>query len=279
MRGFVGDLGQPRTAWARHVPVLGALGCLAAFGLWQLTGRRDPEVATWVSDLGVLPVGVAATATCAWAAARANLPRLRGAWALVAVAFGCWLTGDVIWFVSDAILRQQPFPSAADVFYLAFYPALVAALLRFPAAPRSARQRAALGFDVATVFVAATMLVWYLVIGPIATSDHTPVIETVLSVAYPVGDLLVLFALLTALARGIAATPRRSIALLGVGILLALAADLAFSYLALHDDYVAGSWPDTLWLAALLLVVVAAWPEPVPETRARTVVEPSPRSR
>ena len=89
---------------------------------------------------------------------------------------------------------------------------------------------------------------------------HREPLEIALSVAYPVGDLVVLFGLLAILARGIGETPTRAVVCLVVGVTCFLAADLSFGYLSLHHQYRAGDWPDTLWLAASLLVVVAAWP-------------------
>src|SRR4051812_6781027 len=233
---------------------------LLAVGLWQLVGRHNADVATWVSDLAPLPAGAAAVATAAWAARRAPTPRLRRAWILVATAFALFALGDAIWFVYEVLLGDSPYPSLADVAYVAMYPMLVAALLTFPVARRSRRQRATLMFDYGIVFLAAALGVWYLVIGPTALHSSASPLEIVLSVTYPVGDLVVVFGLLTVLARGIAETPRRAVYGLFAGVVCFLASDLAFGYLSLHNRYRARDCPDTLWLAATLCVGIAAWP-------------------
>jgi diguanylate cyclase (GGDEF)-like protein len=234
---------------------------LAAFGVWQLTGRHGTATTRWISDLAALPAFVGAVGTALWAAGRARSSRLRRAWLLTAAAFVLYLGGDALWFVYDVVLEQSPYPSFADVFYLAFYSLIVAALVAFPVAERSNRERATLVFDFGTVFVGALMAVWYLVIGPTALDSRADRLEVALSLAYPVADLVVLFGLLTVLARGIAETPRRAVACLAAGVTCFLVADLAFSFLSLHDRYRPGDWPDTLWVAAPLFVFVAAWPD------------------
>jgi diguanylate cyclase (GGDEF)-like protein len=276
--------GGPRPV--RHAPTL-LVPCvvaavyLAAFGTWQLFGRGDADAARWVSDLAPLPAGAAAVATALWAARRAPTPRLRLAWRLLASAFGLFALGDAVWFVYEVGLGESPYPSAADAAYLAMYPVLVAALLAFPVARRSRRQRATLMFDYAVVFLAAALGVWYLVIGPTATGSDASRLEIALSVTYPVADLVVLFGLLTVLARGVGDTPRRAVIGLFAGVACFLASDLVFGYLSIHDRYRAGDFPDTLWIAASLLVVIAAWPAAPRLARATpaTVDEPGLFSR
>jgi len=256
----MGGASSSRRAPSLVMPCLAAAVYLTALGLWQLFGRDSASVARWVSDLAPLPAGAAAVATAVWASRRAPTPRLRLAWILVAAAFGLFALGDAVWFVYEVVLGDSPYPSAADVAYLAMYPVLVAALLAFPAARRSRRQRATLTFDYGIVFLAAALGVWCLVIGPTALHSHASRLEIVLSVAYPVADLVVLFGLLTVLARGIGDTPRRGVYGLFAGVACFLVSDLAFGYLSLHHQYRAGDWPDTLWIAASLCVVIAAWP-------------------
>src|SRR5581483_9033198 len=48
-------------------------------------------------------------------------PRLRRAWTLVAASAVAYLVGDVVQTVYE-LAGRRPYPSAADLFYLAFYP-------------------------------------------------------------------------------------------------------------------------------------------------------------
>jgi len=117
------------------------------------------------------------------------------------VAFSAWFAGDVVWCIYELILHQQPFPSLADVGYLAFYPCAVWALLTFPAPRRRRNEWVKLGLDALTVLLCAAMGIWYLVVGPIVHDSSGQGLATVLNVAYPVGDLVLFFGVLVVLMR------------------------------------------------------------------------------
>lgn len=177
-------------------------------------------------------------------------------WALVAL--GCALTaaGEIIWEVYEA-LGRNPFPSVADVLYLAGYPALGAGfvlLARGRARDRS-RAHAAL-LDAAIVTVAAGVVVWVLLLQPYAADSSLTLAERALSAAYPLADLLLL-ALLVRLLFG-PGPPSPAFALLASGAVLTIAADTTFAVLELSGGYAAGSWVDAVWLAGYLCTGAAA---------------------
>jgi len=234
------------------VLVTGLLIAAPYTGLWH--GRA----LDYLSDLSPVAVGLVAVLTAGRAAADRGVdPGLRKAWRRLAIAFGCWWTGDFLWFVIHTLLRRDPFPSPADVAYLAFYPWAAAALLSFPSAVvRRRSDWTKLGLDALTVLLCAAMGVWYLVIGP-AVHDHTASgLEMGLNLAYPVGDLLILFGMVVSLMRGTTAG-NRSLRLLVAGVGSLVVADVAFAHLSLTNDY-SGGWPDAFWLAAWCLFFLAA---------------------
>jgi hypothetical protein len=55
-------------------------------------------------------------------------PRRRVAWYALAVGQLLFFGGDVLWNVYELVLQESPFPSLADVLYLAGYPALMGGL-------------------------------------------------------------------------------------------------------------------------------------------------------
>src|SRR4051812_35117679 len=76
-----------------------------------------------VRDFGPVALGLVATFAAFRVAHRPGTdPAVRRAWRRLAIAFGCWWIGDLIWFVYEIPLGQSPFPSIADLAYLAFYP-------------------------------------------------------------------------------------------------------------------------------------------------------------
>src|SRR2546421_1085669 len=75
-------------------------------------GVLNGRVLDYVNDLGPVALGIL-TVTFAWrVGGRPDVdPTLRQAWRRLAVAFGCWCAGDVLWFVYETLLQRHPFPS------------------------------------------------------------------------------------------------------------------------------------------------------------------------
>lgn len=240
--------------------LVGAFLYFVAFVLWQVLGRSDAAAVTVVADAGFLPMSLVA-AVLAWRVAltRSIDRRTRRAWAFLGGAFVLNLLGDSLWFLYEVVWGRSPFPSPADAPYLLFYLVLLAGLLTFPVAPRSRHERRTLALDIGTVLVAASMAIWYLVLGPTAVAEGSKPLTTMLSVAYPVGDLVLLFGIAMVLTRGSLAKSRHALTLLLVGIGGYVVSDVAFGSLSLHDAYRSGDWPDTIAMLATLLVAASAW--------------------
>ena len=228
------------------------------FVLWCGFHWGGASARTVVVDVAFTPVNLVA-AILAWRAARrlAGDPRRR-AWLLIAVAFGLWWFGDVNWAVSDLIRHTRPFPSWSDVGYLAFYPVLMAGLLAYPAAGLRRGERLKRSLDVTTVVIAGAMVVWFVAIGPTTRAPHDSVLGLAITLAYPVGDMVVIFAMVMVMLRGTRSDDRTVLGIVLGGICLFVAADLAFARLSLNAGYLAGSWPDACWMLAQCLMVVAA---------------------
>jgi signal transduction histidine kinase len=177
-------------------------------------------------------------------------------WMLVALGTALTAAGEITWEVYEA-LGRSPFPSVADVLYLAGYPVMGAGLVLL-ARGRGRRYADAQGavLDAAIVTVAAGVVAWVFLIEPYAADASLSVMERSLSAAYPLMDLL----LLTLLVRLLFAPgpPSPAFALLASGVVCTIAADAAFAGLELSSGYSAGSWIDVIWLAGYLCTGAAA---------------------
>jgi diguanylate cyclase (GGDEF)-like protein len=220
-----------------------------------LGGARFQDI---VGDVGPVLLGLVATVAAYRVSSRPGVePGVQRAWRRLAVAFGCWWAGDLIWFVYDAVLRQHPFPSLADAAYIAFYPLGVRALLSFPSAVRRRSDWTRMGLDALTVLLCAAMGIWYLVVGPTVHSHPGPGLAMVLNIAYPVGDLLLFSGVVVNLLRRTTAMDAAFRILVG-GVGALVIADVAFARLSLSGTYEGGGWPDGFWLAAWCLFFLAA---------------------
>ena len=212
---------------------------------------------TIAADYGPVLLGLAATLAAIRVASRPGIDRPhQKAWRRLAAAFGCWWAGDVIRFIYEVVLRQEPFPSPADLGYLAFYPGATWALLSFPAPARRRSHGMKLGLDAVTVLLCAAMGIWYLVVGPTVRDHPGQGLAMVLNLAYPIGDLLVLFGVIvTVLRRTTAGDAALGILVAGVGALVV--ADVSFAHLSLSGDY-NGGVPELFWALAWCLFLLAA---------------------
>lgn len=94
-------------------------------------------------------------------------------------------------------MQQDPFPSLADAGYLALSPLLALGLMFLTSESRHlAHSRPAL--DGIAFVLAGTALIWLVVLHPTYAQSDATGIEKAFSAAYPIGDLVVAYALAVA---------------------------------------------------------------------------------
>jgi diguanylate cyclase (GGDEF)-like protein len=244
------DLVGPRT-------LAGAVGMFAVYGLWQIFRWGGHQHQALIGDLSFFPVN-GAVALCAWLVSRRrDLGRARRAWRLLSVALWLYLLGDMLQLVYEVVLHKRAYPTWADAAYLSFYVVALVGLLTFPSRRRTRSERIRLLLDMGTVFVGGFTLIWYVALGPAVASAHHFDLADIVTYSYPVGDLLLLFGVLSLLWRG---TPRLSVTALRIfafGLLVFIAADMTYDYITINSTYLGGDPVDTLWFLALTILLVA----------------------
>jgi signal transduction histidine kinase len=241
-----------------------AAAILAVYGSWQAVRWGGAEQKTLTGDLFFVPLNLFAVVTSWGAARRCRLqPRLMQCWQLISVALALYLLGDVAQSYTELVAHDRPFPSLADVGYLAFYPLLFAALLRFPSAPRSGRQQLVLVLDCALVALSGAVPIWYVSLGPTLEAGGGNALTEAVSVAYPLGDMVLLIGLATLLFRRVPASMRTPLRLIGVGLLGFVVTDLIYGWITLHASYAGGDLVDSGWMVSLGFFVLAGAAQPV----------------
>lgn len=230
-------------------------------GLWAITGSiwfwfgwGSEELRVAVADFGNIPLSLSAS-LLAWRVAKHAQAgsKLRKAWTVIGLAFLCTALGDVIWLYYETVLGLDPFPSWADLPYLLNYPVLFAGLVLIPGAVRSAREKVQFALDTATVLLGSWMLVWHFIIGPVAQATGAEPLETVFSVAYSLGDMVLLCGItIILLTRGVGGHGR-GLRLIASGLFAYVLGDFAFSYLQLNDMYQTGAWSESFWFLGAFL--------------------------
>ena len=240
---------------------------LAVYAAWQLSHFGPSGQQALLSNLFFLPVDAAAVAMGARASwqVRAS-PRMCRAWRLFALAAAAQFLGDLTYTYYD-LAGAAPYPSLADGFYLAFYPLVLVGLFSLPVGTGgTAGDRVRLWIDLAVVSLGGSAAICYVVLGPTALADNGSLLQSVFTVAYPVGDVVLLVGLSALLLRGGAPSTRRPLMIFSVALSMFLVADLVYGYQVLHSGYTDGSPVDALWLAAIACFAVAgATQRPLPE--------------
>jgi signal transduction histidine kinase len=144
------------------------------------------------SKLVIWPLIGASSAAAIVLGARWHRPASRLAWYLVAAGQLSFIIGDWLYVVRVRVVESgEVFPSVVDLFYLAFYPFLVAGLLLLIRRSNPGRDLASLA-DAAIIVIGLGLLSWVFLISPYLWAAGLTPGERLVSIAYPLGDVLVL---------------------------------------------------------------------------------------
>ncbi len=263
------DTCPARWDWGNWV-VAGNGLLLALFGVWMPFHWGGPTWVAPINDFTDVLLGLSLVALAWRASATVGLPtHTRLGWQLFALACLAYWLGNCRWLYNELVLGATPFPSLADVGYLAFIPLALAAVLSFVGPIESRAERARVWIDAATVTIGIGAAIWYFLIYPIYASGHDSLLGLLIAEAYPVGDTILLFGVSALVLKR---RPNRfslPFAWLAAGLALHLAADSSFAYLALRDGYESGGFTDLLYnLSYFLMMLGASLQRRRPDTRS-----------
>jgi diguanylate cyclase len=259
--------GADRYPWG--FPILVALA-LVTVGLTLHSGAGGQWGLIIVDDLAQLCAAAGAAVTTAFAASRCT-GRMRRGWSAISIGTGSWALGQTIWCVYELLLRREtPFPSVADVGFLVFPIGAAIGMWLFPSFDGPGARRRWL-LDAGTVVTALVAVSWSTALGAIARAGGSSPFAFAVSLAYPIGDILVLTLALTGLSRR--TTFRRQLLLASLAMGAMAVADSSFAYLAALDRYHTGGPTDYGWLAAFGLLAIAGV-DAAHRARGTVVTEP-----
>ncbi len=227
-----------------------------AFALIVGLPLGSPHFVTALDDIGEALAALIAAGACAWAASRSD-SQFQRAWALLGASAAAWCLGQVVWTVDEVVLGVAPFPSVADVGFLAAVPLAIAGLLSFWTAPRGTAERWHLWLDGVNIVLALTFTGWALGLQQVWLSGGS-LAERAIGLAYPVGDILIATVLVLGIRRATRYQHGRMLLLLG-GLAAISISDSAFAYMTTNGTYL--NVFDTGWVVGYLMIGLAAlWP-------------------
>ena len=205
----------------------------------------EPLVDGW---LGALTQLVPA-ALCWSAVPRAGARRREVA--LLAAGVSAFAAGNVVFVVAAAKNRTLPFPSTADIYYLLFYPVVLAAIaVAVRREHRAVRGAVVLDSLLGALGAAAALAV---VLGRVFDQAAGSPLEVTVALAYPIFDLLLVAVVVGVVSLHGRRVQRHWLPLL-VGLALFAAADVVYALRVAANAYSVGTPLDALWAVALALI-------------------------
>lgn len=195
-----------------------------------------------------------------WAAQQSAHSSRRLALAWTILALGPFFTGigNGIWAVLELGNGAVPFPSWADVSYLAAYPLFLGGVLLIPTKPRPRSERLKSSLDMVVIMLAATLVYWRYVLHPtLMAQAQEQLLSQVVALAYPLGDLLLFWSLLTLLYRQLDRQRPGPLVLLGIAFGGGIIADTLYAMQVTSGTYATAGWLDLAWIVITLLYGLA----------------------
>jgi diguanylate cyclase (GGDEF)-like protein/PAS domain S-box-containing protein len=233
---------------------------LGAWRLYLAAGALVCALYVWVppfagsgpvmNALGLSPV------LAILAGMRIHRPASRGPWWFFAGGFTLFWLGDLYTYSYPRLFGGDvPFPSIGDGAYVLVYPALMAGLLMLVRRRNPDRDRAGL-IDSLIMTLGLSLLSWVALIAPYLHDGSMDTLAKLVSIAYPLGDIL----LLAAAIRLAVDSGRREPAfyLLALSIVALLVTDFAYGVVTLEGNYDGQVLLDVGWISFYLLWGAAA---------------------
>ncbi|WP_189078145.1 putative bifunctional diguanylate cyclase/phosphodiesterase [Mangrovihabitans endophyticus] len=255
-------------ARSRRVPrrprawVLWCLAVAAVTGSFAVVlslGLGGPRVTQTVSNVGLALAPLAAAVACL-GRARTIRGRIGLGWTFLGLGVLAWGLGGVCWWYLESVRGVQvPFPSVADVGYLGMVLLTPTGLLIVS----GTRQRPAVLvrslLDGLMIAVSLMLVAWIFVFGPLIEAGADTSLALAISLAYPLGDVVILTLVAYMLARhrrhGHARVP---LVLVATGAIAFALSDMGYAYLTLTGAYESGGGTDVGWFAGFALILLAA---------------------
>ena len=206
---------------------------------------------------------------------RRNKPRYALPWALFAIGFLLYWLGDVYTYSYPKYILhgEVPFPSIGDAIYLTVYPAQMLGLLLLVRRRNPQRNRNTL-IDAAILTLGLSLLSWILQIAPYLHDGSLALLPKLVSVAYPMGDIILLAAAIRLVLDGGRRQP--SFYLLSASIVSLLATDFVYGVMTLNNAFhhqllldLGWFFYQLLWGTAALHPSMATMDEPIANREAK----------
>lgn len=181
----------------------------------------------------------------------------RGAWVAIGASILAWAAGEIWWTLYIEGNPDAPYPSPADIGYLAFYPLAILGLYLLVRARASELDRR-LWMDGVVAALGTGAMGAALIFEFVADRTSGSAIEVATTLAYPFGDVL-LISLIVGIIALTRWRPGRTWTLLLGGLAVMAVADVAFTLQAYESSVPGGDWVEPIYLISAVLLGAEVW--------------------
>jgi hypothetical protein len=240
--------------------LLAALALPAAYISWLVFMPGGDTTFLWFEDLLLFSGSLGGAIASLVAAVRYRGTRTGLAWASVSLGMALMAFGEGAWGYEELVLgREVESPSVSDIGYLGFYLPVMFGLLAMPQVPVSGLRRTRLIVDTVIATGAISIISWHFLIAGLVEQSDGLYLESAITVAYPILDIVIISAAILVLARGGRSLTNISVALLTIGFVGIAASDSFYTYFTQIGSYGESSYLwDSGWVFGYALITVAA---------------------
>ena len=177
-------------------------------------------------------------------------------WLLLTLQNFSYLISEIIWTYYMVILKLPvPAPSWTDIFSYMRALLVIIAIGYLIYQKKRVFNVAKFLFNSIIVMSVLTTIVWNYIIDPLVSkSGSKPVLAIIALIGYPIGDLVILFGVISIFMSSVSLLSKKTMQLLSLGLIINSIADFWYAFTSLTGTYVFGSWVDPLWtLSAMIL--------------------------
>lgn len=176
-------------------------------------------------------------------------------WLLLTIGTLNYFIAEFLWLIYENFLfAEVPFPGQPDFFYM-LQPIFYLAAFAFKLAKENQKQHhIKFLFDVLIVMIVASTFSWHFLLSPIIAAGDISTYALIVSLAYPISDLVLLLGVSSIYLSTKKSTFTSSLLALSLGLFFQIIADSAYLHLVSTDQYNSGSFIDPLFILAILFI-------------------------
>ncbi len=175
-------------------------------------------------------------------------------WGLIALSLLATFIGNVIWSALYTNLNHISFPSIADIFYLAYYPLIIAGILYLPVSQTTGTKKYQILLDTGVLILSAGLVLWAFLMPLLETHS---IISMIILLSYLLLDIFLLFLMAYLMFDWFGQVKKIPLFLLAMSVVALAITNIIFIYQFLYSVYIPGEVLDMGWLISYLLTALA----------------------